>query len=70
LSLRRGDNTAYVCMETVNGGTISNYFVLLQTVMQKHGITNCPGQICSVDESGVPSDPKAPNFMTKAGGLI
>ena len=67
LSLRRGDNTAHVRMDAVNEETISDYFALLQTVMQKHGITNSPGQIYNVDESGVPLDPKAPNVVTKTG---
>ncbi|XP_065896174.1 uncharacterized protein [Dysidea avara] len=67
LSLRKGDNTAHVRMDAVNEETISDYFALLQTVMQKHGITNSPGQIYNVDESGVPLDPKAPNVVTKTG---
>ena len=67
LSLRRGDNTAHVRMDAVNEETISDYFALLQTVMQKHGITNSPEQIYNVDESGVPLDPKAPNIVTKTG---
>ena len=62
MSLRRGDNTAHVRMDAVNKETISDYFALLQTVMQKHGITDY-----NVDESGVPLDPKAPNIVTKTG---
>ena len=58
LSLRREDNTARVHMDAVNEDTISDYFALLQTVMQKHGITNSPGQIYNVDGSGVPLDPR------------
>jgi len=64
LSLRRGDNTAHVCMDTVNEETISDYLSLLRDVMQEHGITDCPGQIYNVDESGVSLDPKTPNVVT------
>jgi len=35
--------------------------------MQEHGITDCPGQIYNVDESGVSLDPKAPNVVAKTG---
>jgi len=67
LSLRRGDGTANIRMDAVNEETISHYFSLLQDVMQKNGITNSPGQIYNVDESGVPLDPKAPNVVAKTG---
>ena len=67
LSLRRGDNTTSVHMDVVNEETISDYFTLLQSVMQEHKILNSPGQIYNVDESGVPLDPKAPNVVAKTG---
>jgi len=54
-------------MDVVNEETISDYFTLLQSVMQEHKILNSPGQIYNVNESGVPLDPKAPNVMAKTG---
>ena len=67
LSCRKGDNTAHVRMNAVNEETKSDYFILLQDVLQKNGLINCPGQIYNVDESGAPLDPKAPNIVAKTG---
>jgi len=54
-------------MDAINEETISDYFALLQSVMQEHKILNSPGQIYNVDESGVPLDPKAPTVVAKTG---
>jgi len=67
LSLQRGDNTAHVRMDAVNEDTISHYFALLKQTLKKNGLTNSPGQIYNVGESGVPLDPRAPNIVTKKG---
>ena len=67
LSLRRGDNTAHGRMDAVNEDTISHYFTLLKQTLKENNLTNSPGQIYNVDESGVPLDPKAPNVVTKKG---
>jgi len=67
LSLWRGDNTAHVRMDAVNRDTMSHYFTLLQKTLDKNGLTNSPGQIYNVDESGIPLDPKAPNIVAKTG---
>ena len=67
LTLRRGDNTAYVRMDAVNAQTMKQYFGLLGDTLKEHGLLNCPSQIYNVDESGMPLDPKAPNVVAVKG---
>jgi len=54
-------------MDAINEDTISHYFALLKQTLEEDGLTNSPGQICNVDESGVSLDPRAPNIVTKKG---
>ena len=68
LSLRRGDNTAHVRMNAVNEDTLTHYFSLLKQTLEKNNLTNSPGQIYNVDETGVPLDPKAPNVVRSKEG--
>ena len=70
LTLRRGDSIAHVWMDALNQETMDLYFSLLEEVLMKHNLVDKPSQICNVDESGVPLDPKPPNVITKKGGLI
>ena len=67
LTLRRGDNTAYVRMDAVNAQTMKQYFGLLGDTLKEHGLLNCPSQIYNVDESGMLLDPKAPNVVAVKG---
>ena len=53
LSLWRGDDTAYVRINTVNEDIINHYFALLKQTLKQNNLTNSPGQIYNVDESGV-----------------
>ena len=67
LSLRHGDSTAHVRMDTVNQETMWQYFSLLEDVMKEHNLKDKPSQIYNVDESGVPLDPKPPNIVAEKG---
>ena len=64
LSLRRGDATAHVRMDSTNQEVIDHYFDLLEETLQK--IEN-PAQIYNMDESGMPLDPRPPNIIAKRG---
>ena len=67
LSLRRGDSTANVCMDTINKETIDHYFSLLKEVLDMHQLADHPAQIYNVDESGMPLDFKTPNVVAETG---
>lgn len=67
LSLHRGDSTAHVRMDAVNGETMKHYFSLLNDVMTEHDLHSRPSQIYNVDESGIPFDPRAPNVVAAKG---
>ena len=54
LSLRRGDATAHVRMDSTNKNTIEAYYNLLEETLQKHNLSDHPGQNYNVDESGIP----------------
>jgi len=60
LSLRKGNGSANIRMDAINEETIIHYFT---SGCDAEKITNSPGQIYSVDESGVPLDPKAHNVV-------
>ena len=67
LSLRRGDNTEHVRVDAVNEDTITHYFDLLKQTLIDNSLINSPERIYNVDETGVPLDPRAPNFVTRKG---
>jgi len=54
-------------MDAVNEDTISHYFALLKQTLEETGLTNSPGQLYNVNESGVPLHPRVPNIVTKKG---
>ena len=67
LSLRRGDSTAHARMDAINQETLTQYFGLLKDVLDECNLTDCPGQIYNVDESGIPFDFKTPNIVAERG---
>ena len=67
LSLTRGDNCAQIRMNAINYDTINQYFDLLENTLTEHKFLQHPSQIYSVDESGIPLDPKPPNIVSKRG---
>ena len=64
LSLRQGDSTAHVRMDAMNQETIDHYFMLLRETLTTHGLLNKPSQICNVDGTGVPLNPRPPKIVT------
>ena len=67
LSLRRGDSTAHIRMESVNREAIEGYYNLLEDTLKEHDLFNSPAQIYNMDESGMPFDPRPPNVIAKRG---
>ena len=67
LSLRKGDATANVRMDSLNADTMKQYFSLLKDTLQEHGVMDSPAQIYNVDETGMPLDHRPPKILTKKG---
>ena len=67
LSLRRGDPTAHVRMDSTNKKTICAYYNLLEEMLQKNDLSHSPAQIYNMDETGMPLDPRPPNAVAKRG---
>ena len=51
----------------MNKQSIQNYYDLLEATLKENNLTDCPGQIYNMDETGMPLDPRAPNVVAKAG---
>lgn len=66
-SLRKGDATANVQMDSLNTQAIKGYFDLLKSVLEDNNHMKSPGQIYNVDESGMPLDHRAPKVVTQKG---
>ncbi len=67
LSLRRGDSTAHVRMDSVNKDVIERYYNLLEETLLEQDLMSSPAQIYNMDESGIPLDPRPPNVIAKRG---
>ena len=67
LSLRRGDPTAHVRMDSTNKKTICAYYNLLEETLQKNDLSHSPAHIYNMDETGMPLDPRPPNAVAKRG---
>ena len=67
LSLRRADSTAHVRMDSVNKGSIDQYFNLLEETMLANNILRSPNQIYNMDETGMPLSPRTSNIVAKLG---
>ena len=67
LSLRRGDSTAHICMNSVNRESMESYFNLLEGTLSDNDLMNHQAQIYNVDESGMPLDAQPPNVIAKRG---
>ena len=67
LTLRKGDPTANVRMDSVNKETMTNYFSMLKDTLTKHGLLNNPSQIYNIDETGVPLDHRPPKIVAARG---
>ena len=67
LSLRKGDPTANVRMDSVNKETMDNYFSLLKDMLEEYDLLNNPSQIYNVDKMGMPLDHRPPKIVTTRG---
>lgn len=67
LSLRRGDPTAHVRLDSTNKEVITKYYDLLEKTLQENNLFDNPAQIYNMDESGMPLDPRPPNIIAKRG---
>lgn len=52
LTLRRGDPLAVSRAEALTAANLSEYYDLLKTTMEEHGLMNLPSRIYNMDESG------------------
>ena len=68
LSLRNNDDaTAEVWMDCLSPETMKQYFDLLKDVVEENDLTESPGQIYNVDETGIPLDHRPPEIVTQSG---
>ena len=67
LSLRRGDATANVQMESLTKETRVQYFKLLKGVLTEYDLMSSPNQIYNVDETGLSLDHIPPKVVTQKG---
>ena len=67
LSLHKGDATANVCMDSINPKAMSQYFDLLNEVLEGYGLKTEPERIYNVDETGMSLDHCPPKIVTQRG---
>lgn len=67
LSLRHGDSTAHVRMDSVNQEAMESHFNLLEDTLKECDLLNCPAQIYNMDESVMPLNAWPPNVVAKLG---
>ncbi|CAI8040325.1 Tigger transposable element-derived protein 6 [Geodia barretti] len=49
---------------------VNRYFDLLERTLEENELTDHPGQIFNMDESGMPLDPKAPKVVAERGSSV
>ncbi|XP_065894182.1 uncharacterized protein [Dysidea avara] len=68
LSLRKGDSTAFVCMDAMKKQQeLDNYYITLKNVLTENNLMDKPGQIYNVDESGMPLDHRSLHVVARRG---
>ena len=67
LALRRGDALAVARAEAVTAANLKEYYNLLKTTLEEHGIMNFPSRIYNMDETGMPLDHKPPKIVARKG---
>ena len=68
LALRKGDALAQCRANAVTAVNMGQYFSLLEEVLIKYGLLNCPSRIWNMDESGMPLDHKPPKVVALIKG--
>ena len=61
------DSTAHCYMDAINKETLSQYFTLLNDVLDECDLLHHRAQIYNVDESGIPFDCKTRNIVAAIG---
>ena len=68
LSLRKGDCTAFVCMDAMRKKEeLDNYYITMKSVMEHNDLLDKPECIYNVDESGVPLEHRSPLVIARRG---
>ena len=67
LTLRQPEPMSHCRMAAVSDSVLTNYFDLLESTLTQCNLTEHPGQIFNLDESGFPLSPKAPKVVAKRG---
>ena len=68
LRLRKGDVTARVRIDAMNNReALESYFTLLKKIMEENKLTDKPGQVYNVDETGMPLDHRPPKVLAVKG---
>ena len=67
LSLRRGDALAISRAEALTAANLKEYYDLLKTMLEEHGLMNLPSRIYNMDEPGMPLDHRPPKVVACKG---
>ena len=67
LSLRKGDALAVSRFQALTADNLKEYYDLLKTTLETHGLMNLPSRIYNMDESGMPLDHKPPKVVAPKG---
>ena len=67
LSLRKGDALAISRAQALTADNLTEYYDLLKTTLETHGLMNLPSRIYNMDESGMPLDHKPPKVVAPKG---
>ena len=70
LSLRSAAPLSLVRAQASNPEMINRYFDLLEHTLEENELTDQPGQIFNMDESGMPLDPKVPKVVADRGSSV
>ncbi len=67
VSLRKGDALAISRATAITASNMQQYYSLLKTTLEEHGIMNSASQLYNMDESGMPLDHKPPRVVARKG---
>jgi len=67
LSLHTADPLSKASVEALTQERVDEYFKLLLSTLEEHGLTDKPFSIYNVDETGVPLDHKQPKRVAEKG---
>ena len=70
LSLRSAAPLSLVRAQASDPEMVNRYFDLLERTLEENELTDHPGKIFNMDESGMPLDPKAPKVVAERGNSV